>query len=310
MKTVIGLFNRVEDAESSIRHLDDAGFSPRNLTMLRSLPALWGHMGCRPATFMLKDFGVGVAYGMAVGGLFGVLAAVGQLTIGFGEATAIRTLVEYILIWGFFVGGILGLLYGAGEAEQETRQFIRGILRGGVIVAIPVDETNQTKVQEIVKQSGAEAVKLCDKETYHQKHIFTVHPIHDPLTLWTRRIARGLGGALLVLGMAFLIGEGLIGLDLALFKESGLMEGFMRLALGMALFGTVVAWVWEGVGGLLIIGSVLLFASINALASGTWHMNVLEPLFLLDGLLFLFNWWRTVGVELDHGATQNTQKPA
>jgi hypothetical protein len=79
-----------------------------------------------------------------------------------------------------------------------------------------------------------------------------------------------------------------------------LAEDFMLLALLMTLLGIVVAWHWEGIGGLLIVGSVLLFEGINALSVGDWRMGVLDPLFLLVGVLFLWNWWRTVGAELDH----------
>jgi hypothetical protein len=111
-----------------------------------------------------------------------------------------------------------------------------------------------------------------------------------------------LGIALLVLVLALFIGEGLFSLDLTALQQLNLAEGFMLLAWGMALLGVVVAWVWEGIGGVLIIGSIMLFAGINSLTSGTWRIGVLEPLFLLDGLLFLFNWWRTVGVELGRSA--------
>lgn len=304
MKTVIGLFDGADAAETSVQRLREVGLDAPNVAVLRSLRALWDHMGCRPATFVLRDFGIGVAYGALVGGLFGVIAAFGQLTLGFGETVALRTLIEFILIWSLFVGGVLGLFYGAGEAEQETRRFLRGILFGGTIVAVRVDETNQAQAQELLANAGAVAVKLCDKEAYRQKHLFAVHPVHDQTTLWTRRIARGLGIVLLVLVLALFIGEGLFGLDLAALQQLNLTEGFMLLAWGMALLGIVVAWVWEGVGGALIIGSILLFAGINSLASGSWRIGVLEPLFLLDGLLFLFNWWRTVGVELGQGTAQ------
>lgn len=60
MKTVIGLFNTSEEAETSVRRLQEIGFGASEVTILRSLRALWGHMGCRPATFVLKDFGRGV----------------------------------------------------------------------------------------------------------------------------------------------------------------------------------------------------------------------------------------------------------
>ena len=56
----------------------------------------------------------------------------------------------------------------------------------------------------------------------------------------------------------------------------------------------------------MIVGSVLLLESINALSLGYWRIGVLDPLFMLVGLLFLWNWWRTVGAELDRPTTRLT----
>ncbi len=61
------------------------------------------------------------------------------------------------------------------------------------------------------------------------------------------------------------------------------------------LAGVVVAWRWEAIGGMLIVGSVLLFEGINALGSGYWQFGVFDTLFLLVGLLFLLDWWHTAG---------------
>ena len=67
------------------------------------------------------------------------------------------------------------------------------------------------------------------------------------------------------------------------------------LLLGLA--GVLVAWRWEGAGGLIIVASILLFQSANALSSGYWQASVLDPLFYLTGLLFLWDWWRSAAAD-------------
>jgi hypothetical protein len=71
----------------------------------------------------------------------------------------------------------------------------------------------------------------------------------------------------------------------------------------MTLLGIVVAWRWEGIGGLLIVGSVLSFESIEAMGTGHWQFDVVHMLFMLVGVLFLWDWWRTAGRDLDRHTT-------
>ena len=67
----------------------------------------------------------------------------------------------------------------------------------------------------------------------------------------------------------------------------------MLVALLLALAGVLIAWRWEGAGGLIIVASILLLQSVEALAGGQWRPSVLDPLFYLTGLLFLWDWRRT-----------------
>jgi hypothetical protein len=69
-------------------------------------------------------------------------------------------------------------------------------------------------------------------------------------------------------------------------------------SLGIALFtilaGLVVAWKWEGLGSLLILGGFAAFTLVNGSRTFTFQ-PLCNPFyaFLITGLLFLYCWWRT-----------------
>lgn len=304
MKTIVGLYTEPEGAASAAQTLADAGFAPSSVHTLRSVGAIWQHLGCTPGRIMAKDFAVGAALGVAGYALFGVLVAVGEATLGFEGTIAFGALLVFMLL-GVFVGGLLGVFYGLGDVEQETRLYTAGIRRGGVLLAVRTADEHAPRALDMLAQSGARGIKICWRTSDQPERHHPPLP-QDRLTARVRWTARGLGLSLLFLVLLFFIGEGVIGGEMPNLLTMSLTEDFLLLALIVSLLGILVAWRWEGIGGLLIVGSVLLFVSINALASGYWRIGVLDPLFLLVGILFLWNWWRTVGTGLDHPTTTPT----
>jgi hypothetical protein len=212
---------------------------------------------------------------------------------------AIGGLLIFMLI-GVYVGGMLGLFFGMGDAEQETRLHTSGIRRGGVLVVIRTADELAQRALDVLHQTDAQGVKICWRTSDHPEHHGLPRP-KDRLSLWSRWGARTLGLALILLVLLFFIGEGLLGGEMPNLLTMSLTENFLLLALLMTLLGIAVAWRWEGIGGLLVVGSVLLFEAINAIASGYWRIGVLDPLFMLVGLLFLWDWWRMTGAaEINH----------
>jgi hypothetical protein len=95
---------------------------------------------------------------------------------------------------------------------------------------------------------------------------------------WT---ARTIGIVLLGLIAAFAIGEGVPN-PLTL----SIREIMLTVALLTMMFGQVVAWRWEGIGSLLILGGFALFAIVN---HGV-PLNVVFGPWLVTGLLYLICW--------------------
>lgn len=100
-------------------------------------------------------------------------------------------------------------------------------------------------------------------------------------------VARVIGIALLVEIAAFAIGEGVphpLGGSL---PENLLTLGFLTM-----IVGQVVAWKWEGIGSLLILGGFGLLAVVNLETRPSVLFNPIFGPWLLTGLLYLACWWR------------------
>jgi hypothetical protein len=98
---------------------------------------------------------------------------------------------------------------------------------------------------------------------------------------WT---ARAIGIALLGLIAAFAIGEGMPNPLRGSLPEHLLTIGFQTM-----LIGQIVAWRWEGIGSLLILGGFALFATVNRGVP----LNIVYGPWLVTGLLYSICWWRT-----------------
>lgn len=67
-------------------------------------------------------------------------------------------------------------------------------------------------------------------------------------------------------------------------------EMTMAAALFVALVGMIVLWKWEGLGGVLVVGGLLVFYVTNYAVSGKLPGGWVFPLCFLPGVLSLFVW--------------------
>ncbi|GAB4147926.1 MAG: hypothetical protein Fur0021_07220 [Candidatus Promineifilaceae bacterium] len=110
---------------------------------------------------------------------------------------------------------------------------------------------------------------------------------HDYAADVVRWMARLIGTVLFLLVVWFAAGEGMPAPG-----TLSLTEGLLFLAFAIMVVGLLVAWYWERVGGLMVIGGFLAFWLINAIATGNYNPGWLLIVFPLTGLLFLLSWWR------------------
>jgi hypothetical protein len=100
---------------------------------------------------------------------------------------------------------------------------------------------------------------------------------------WTARVV---GTALLVLIVSIAIGEG--GPNPL---TVSLRENLVGTALITMMVGQILAWKWEGIGGVLILGAFALFAAVNP---GV-HINsslLVVGAWVGTGSLYLACWWK------------------
>jgi len=109
------------------------------------------------------------------------------------------------------------------------------------------------------------------------------HDYNRLITIGIRMVARFLGSILFLMIIMFAIGEGLPN-PLTL----SIKEGTTFFTFVVMLSGLVIAWKWEGIGGLTVLCGYILFLIINphSMALGVITM------FPVTGLLFLLYWTR------------------
>ena len=98
-----------------------------------------------------------------------------------------------------------------------------------------------------------------------------------------RWAARTIGIGLLVLIAAFAIGEGVPNP-----LRGSLRENMLTIGLLTMIVGQIVAWKWEGIGSLFILGGFALFATVNHEVP----LNIVFGPWLVTGLLYLLCWWK------------------
>jgi hypothetical protein len=103
------------------------------------------------------------------------------------------------------------------------------------------------------------------------------HPL-----VWFRWLVRALAAGIVVMAFSFLIGEGGFHPFLRPADETVLMVLFWA-----AIAGLVLGWWSEWIGGLVTVGSILLFYLVHQFIAGSFPKGWAFALIALPGLLFL-----------------------
>jgi len=100
---------------------------------------------------------------------------------------------------------------------------------------------------------------------------------------WTARI-----WSIIVFGLIILliIGEGI--------NPSFTYEwlGLFFIPFGISI-GMILAWWWEGLGGIIIVGSLIAFYAIYIATTNTFPKGFAWLLFSVPGFLFLLSWYQS-----------------
>ncbi len=165
MKTVVGLYEDIADAQAAINDLVRSGFDRANISLVAS--NRWGdekksmaavNTGNEPMTDpgqMGSDVAAGMATGGVVGGLGGVLLGLGALAIpGFGPIIAAGPLVAGLAGAGIgaAVGGLVGALVNWGVPANEAELYAESVRRGGILVGLKTEESRAEQAAGIMNR--------------------------------------------------------------------------------------------------------------------------------------------------------------
>lgn len=173
-QTVVGLFDRYDEAQHVVQELLDNGFLRENISVVANESAR-GISGQRAVgdddreSAAAEGAGTGAVSGTVLGGALGLLVGAGLLAIpGIGPVLAAGPLAAAIGTTaatvgagalgagiGAATGGLLGGLVGAGVPKEHAEFYAEGVRRGGTLVAVEADGMMADRARQIMQHHDA-----------------------------------------------------------------------------------------------------------------------------------------------------------
>lgn len=157
-KTVVGLFDRVDDAHEAVKDLISNGVPRDDISLMandregqyaRELGVNVKEVGAGAGEKAVKGAGVGAV----IGGVAGLLAGLGALTIpGIGPVIAAGPLIAALggAGIGAATGGIVGALTEAGLPDSDASAYAEGVRRGSTLVVVKAPDETADRAAELM----------------------------------------------------------------------------------------------------------------------------------------------------------------
>lgn len=162
MRTVVALFDRVDDAHRAVRALRDSGFENKHISLIAAdQDEVYSRQLGSQKGEMLDDnkagegAAAGAGTGAVIGGLGGLLLGLGALAIpGIGPIVAAGPIAAALAGAGIgaAAGGIVGALVGMGIPEDHANYYAEGIRRGGTLVVVQAQDDHADRASTILNQ--------------------------------------------------------------------------------------------------------------------------------------------------------------
>lgn len=149
-KTVLGVFDSVDQAEKAAEELQRKGFKRDEISIV-----------AKESSARQRDTGAltqGITTGSTIGGAAGLLAGVGALAIpGLGPIVAAGPLAAALT--GAVTGGVAGGLVDWGIPEETGRKYEERVKEGRVVAAVRTDDHKVQDAADILRRNGATEVE-------------------------------------------------------------------------------------------------------------------------------------------------------
>ncbi|MEO7912084.1 MAG: general stress protein, partial [Roseiflexaceae bacterium] len=144
-KTIVGLFDDVNEAHTAVQELMDAGVDHNAISIVANDAKGEYKQYKADGSSAAEGAGAGAVGGGVLGGVLGLLVGVGALAIpGIGPVLAAGPLAAALgaagastLVGagvGAATGGLIGGLIGLGIPEEDANMYAEGVRRGGTLV--------------------------------------------------------------------------------------------------------------------------------------------------------------------------------
>jgi len=165
MKTVIGLFDNLTQAQDVVQTLISNGFNRDDISLMASNTTgeQSGSAGLNltdtdDSSAEVDGAVKGAGAGAALGGLAGLLVGLGALAIpGVGPVIAAGPIAGALggAGLGAMAGGLIGALTKWGVPKEKAEYYAEGVRRGGTLVSVRTDDENADLAAEIMEDHDA-----------------------------------------------------------------------------------------------------------------------------------------------------------
>jgi len=155
-RTVIGLFDNLDQAQRVVQQLVDAGFNRDDIGIVRSNQR--GGTTTTNANNEKSDVGKDAGWGAVLGGVAGLVVGLAALAIpGIGPIVAAGPIAAALggAGIGAVAGGLIGALVGLGVPEEHAQYYAEGIKRGGTLVTVKSPDNMVQRAVDIMNNNGA-----------------------------------------------------------------------------------------------------------------------------------------------------------
>jgi hypothetical protein len=162
MATVIGLFERFEDADGALQEFNEMGYGRDEISIVAPEEKVGSKLRVDDQTAGTTAK-TGALFGGAAGLLIGVGAilvpGVGPLLTAGALATAIGSTAAGAGI-GAAAGGLRGTLREMKVPEAEAKVIEEGMRSGGIMVAVIAGDENAGAVKEVMRRWNTNALEI------------------------------------------------------------------------------------------------------------------------------------------------------
>ncbi|MES2355732.1 MAG: YsnF/AvaK domain-containing protein [Pseudomonadota bacterium] len=161
-KTVVGLMDTREEAQSVVRDLVDSGFDRSDIGLMASQQEVDStrQTGSEAAEEDVASGAMkGAGAGAILGGAAGLLVGIAAIPIpGIGPIIAAGPIASALAGAGVgaVAGGGIGALTNVGVPENEAQYYAEGVRRGGTLITVTADDDDMAdRAAEIMRMHGA-----------------------------------------------------------------------------------------------------------------------------------------------------------